>query len=83
MEPNHNNNQQQANNRKQLLAKYAKYSAFAFQMIGLFVGLSLGGNWLDKHWNFSFPFLTLTGVTIALVGSFYALFSIVKEDDQK
>ena len=83
MQPNHNNNQQPENNRKQSLAKYAKYSAFAFQMIGLFVGLSLGGNWLDKHWQFSFPYLTLLGVTIALVASFYALFSLVKEDDSK
>ena len=83
MQPNHKPNQQpQPNNRKQSLAKYAKFSAFAFQMIGTFVALSLGGNWLDKHYQFKFPYFTLLGVLVALVAIFYSLFSLVNRPDE-
>lgn len=72
-------------NKRQSLAKYAKFSAFAFQMIGLFVGLSLGGNWLDNHWQLAFPYFTLAGVFLALVAIFYSLYNLVREtpDDEQ
>lgn len=66
-------------NRKQSLNKYARYSAFAFQMIAVFVLLSLGGNWLDKRMGYAFPYFTLAGVFIALISIFYSLFNLVKK----
>lgn len=83
MLPNQPPNPQQ--NKRQSLAKYAKFSAFAFQMIGLFVGLSLGGNWLDEHWAFTFPYFTLAGVFLALIAIFYSLYNLVREtpDEEK
>lgn len=64
--------------------KYAKYSAIAFQWIGAFVGLSLGGDWLDKYLQHTFPIFTLTGVFLALFIIFYSLFKLVspKNKDQ-
>ena len=75
MEPS-NNHKPQANNRKQSLTNYAKYSAFAFQMIGVFVALSLGGNWIDQQLNLIFPYFTLLGLFIALSTIFYSLYAI-------
>ena len=80
MEPN-NNHKPQANNRKQSLTNYAKYSAFAFQMIGVFVALSLCGNWIDKHWNLKFPYFTLLGVFIALIAIFYSLYALTTKSN--
>jgi hypothetical protein len=51
-------------------------------MIGTFVALSLGGNWLDKHYQFKFPYFTLLGVLVALVAIFYTLFSLVNQPDE-
>lgn len=80
MEPNR---KPQQNNRKQSLTNYAKYSAFAFQMIGVFVALSLGGNWVDKHWQLKFPYFTLLGVFVSLVSIFYSLYAIINRNDSE
>ncbi len=80
MEQNH---KPQQNNRKQSLTNYAKYSAFAFQMIGVFVALSLGGNWVDKHWEFKFPYFTLLGVLVSLVSIFYSLYALINRNDSE
>jgi hypothetical protein len=48
-------------------------------MIGTFVVLSLGGNWIDRHYQFKFPYFTLLGVLIALIAIFYSLFSLVNQ----
>jgi uncharacterized sodium:solute symporter family permease YidK len=68
--------------RRQSLSKYAKYSAFAFQMIGIFVLLSLGGNWLDKKKGYEFPYFTLAGVFLALISIFYTLFKLVNKSNK-
>ncbi len=68
-------------NRKQSLNKYAKYSSLAFQMIAVFVGFSLGGDWIDKNYQFKFPYFTLLGVLFALVSVFYLLFKLIKEEN--
>ncbi len=68
--------------QKQLLIKYAKYSAIAFQMVGAFVAFSLGGNWVDKHYNLNFPYFTLLGVLIALVSVFYSIFNLTKDKSE-
>jgi hypothetical protein len=81
MEPN-NNHKPQLNNRKQSLINYAKYSAFAFQMIGIFVALSLGGNWVDKHWNLTFPYFTLLGVLLSLISIFYTLYALINKNNE-
>jgi hypothetical protein len=81
MEPN-NNLKTQLNNRKQSLINYAKYSAFAFQMIGIFVALSLGGNWVDKHWNLTFPYFTLLGVLLSLISIFYTLYVLINKNNE-
>lgn len=81
MEPN-NNHKPQPNSRKQSLTSYAKYSAFAFQMIGIFVALSLGGNWVDKHWNLKFPYFTLLGVLVSLVSIFYTLYALINKNNE-
>ena len=80
MEPNR---KPQQNNRKQSLTNYAKYSAFAFQMIGVFVALSLGGNWLDKYWQFKFPYFTLLGVLVSLISIFYSLYALINRNDSE
>lgn len=80
MEPNR---KPQQNNRKQSLTNYAKYSAFAFQMIGVFVALSLSGNWLDKYWQFKFPYFTLLGVLVSLISIFYSLYSLINRNDSE
>jgi hypothetical protein len=80
MEPNR---KPQQNNRKQSLTNYAKYSAFAFQMIGVFVALSLGGNWVDKHWQLKFPYFTLLGVLVSLISIFYSLYALINRNDSE
>jgi presenilin-like A22 family membrane protease len=57
--------------------KYLIFSALAFQWIGVFVLLSLGGNWLDKRMEHHFPIFTLLGVFLALFVIFYTLFKFV------
>jgi len=52
-------------------------------MIAVFVLLSLGGNWLDKHFQLSFPALTLTGVFIALVVIFYNVYTFAKAAEKE
>jgi len=69
-------------NRKSQFSKYAKYSGFAFQMIAVFVGLSLGGDWLDKKMENQFPLFTLIGVFVALISVFYSLFALLKKDNE-
>lgn len=80
MEPNR---KPQQNNRKQSLTNYAMYSAFAFQMIGVFVALSLGGNWVDKHWQLKFPYFTLLGVLVSLISIFYSLYALINRNDSE
>lgn len=80
MEPNR---KPQQNNRKQSLTNYAKYSAFAFQIIGVFVALSLGGNWVDKHWQLKFPYFTLLGVLVSLISIFYSLYALINRNDSE
>jgi hypothetical protein len=63
------------------LTEYVKYSAFAFQLIALFVVFSLGGNWLDKQTHQSFPLFTLLGVAIALAVVFYLIFRLIKNNN--
>lgn len=79
MEPE--NNRQRRHDRRQSLSKYARYSAFAFQMIGIFLLLSLGGNWLDKKMEYGFPYFTLGGVLLALVSIFYTLYTLVSNNN--
>ncbi len=63
-------------------SKYAKFSAIAFQWIILFVGLSLGGNYLDEYFGNHFPGYTLLGVFLALFIIFYTLYKLVtKQND--
>lgn len=81
MEPS-NNHKPRANNQKQSQTNYAKYSAFAFQMIGVFVALSLGGNWVDQQLNLKFPYFTLLGLFIALVSIFYSLYAITNKNSR-
>jgi hypothetical protein len=50
-------------------------------MIGVFVALSLGGNWIDKHWNLKFPYFTLLGVFIALIAIFYSLYALTTKSN--
>jgi hypothetical protein len=45
-------------------------------MIGVFVALSLGGNWIDQQLNLKFPYFTLLGLFIALSTIFYSLYAI-------
>lgn len=61
--------------------KYAKFSAMAFQWIVLFVGLSLGGDWLDTYLGNDFPLLTLIGVFLSLFIIFYSLYKLVSNQD--
>lgn len=61
--------------------KYAKYSSLAFQWVGGFVALSLGGNWLDNYLTLAFPAFTLTGVFVALFIIFYSLYKLVSKPD--
>lgn len=73
--------QEELSNRKSQFSKYAKFSGFAFQMIAVFVLLSLGGDWLDKRMENKFPLFTLIGVFVALISIFYTLFSFLKKDN--
>ncbi|MCC6684386.1 MAG: AtpZ/AtpI family protein [Bacteroidia bacterium] len=50
-------------------------------MIGVFVVLSLGGNWLDKHFSMHFPAFTLAGVVLALISVFYFIFKLIRNQD--
>ncbi len=63
--------------------KYAKFSAIAFQWIILFVGLSLGGDWLDTYLLNNFPLFTLIGVFLALFIIFYSLYKLVTNQDSE
>lgn len=74
--------QEELSNRKSQFSKYAKFSGFAFQMIAVFVLLSLGGDWLDKRMENKFPLFTLIGVFVALISIFYTLFSFLKKDNE-
>jgi uncharacterized sodium:solute symporter family permease YidK len=62
--------------------KYVAFSALAFQWIGVFVILSLGGNWLDEHFQHHFPIFTLLGVFVALFVIFYSIFKLVNKSNQ-
>jgi hypothetical protein len=62
--------------------KYVVFSGLAFQWIGLFVLLSLGGNWLDKYLKNHFPAFTLTGVFLALLFIFYSIFRLANQSNK-
>jgi hypothetical protein len=51
-------------------------------MIGVFVALSLGGNWVDQQMNLKFPYFTLLGLFIALVSIFYSLYAITNKNSR-
>jgi F0F1-type ATP synthase assembly protein I len=53
-----------------------KYSNLAFQMIGVIVSTALGGKYLDKWLNTSFPVFTLV---LVLFGVFAALYLVLKD----
>ncbi|MBX7203843.1 MAG: hypothetical protein K1X81_00305 [Bacteroidia bacterium] len=50
-------------------------------MIGVFVVLSLGGNWVDKYFSMHFPAFTLAGVLLAFVSVFYFIFKLIRNQD--
>ncbi len=60
---------------------YVKYSSYAFQMVVLFITLSLGGNWLDGYLGLKFPAFTLVGVFLAIFIIFYALYKLIQQND--
>ena len=62
--------------------KYVVFSALAFQWIGAFVILSLGGNWLDERMGNKFPGFTLLGVFVALFVIFYSIFKLVNKSNR-
>jgi hypothetical protein len=80
-----NQKQKQSNplSTKQSFKKYAAVSALAFQWIGLFVLLSLGGNWLDHFLKYHFPIFTLAGVFLALCFIFYSIFKLAKQSNRE
>jgi F0F1-type ATP synthase assembly protein I len=53
-----------------------KYSNLAFQMIGVIVSTAIGGKYLDKWLNTSFPVFTLV---LVIVGVFAALYLVLKD----
>jgi ATP synthase protein I len=55
---------------------WLKYSNLAFQMIGVIVSTALGGKYLDKWLNTSFPVFTLV---LVLFGVFAALYLVLKD----
>jgi hypothetical protein len=67
---------------KPISNKIVGYSALGFQWIVVFVGLSLGGNWIDKTKQLSFPAFTLLGVFLALFIIFYSLFKLVSNQNK-
>jgi F0F1-type ATP synthase assembly protein I len=79
---NQKQNQSNPQSTKQSYKKYAAVSALAFQWIGLFVLLSLGGNWLDHYLDNHFPIFTLAGVFLALFFIFYSIFKLAKQSNQ-
>ncbi len=79
MQPNQHQNRQQ---KKPLLNSYAKFSAIAFQMVILFAGLALGGNHLDNYWEFNFPFLTLSGVLLAMIAMVVILLKVINNNPE-
>lgn len=60
---------------------YAKYTAIAFQYVAVFILLSLGGNYLDEHYDFGFPYFTLAGVFLGLVFIFYSVYKLISKND--
>jgi predicted MFS family arabinose efflux permease len=48
-----------------------RYSNIAAQMIAMIVGGTLGGKWLDKYLQLSFPVLTLCGALFSVLASVY------------
>jgi apolipoprotein N-acyltransferase len=69
-----------AQQNKPSFSKYAKYSAFAFQFVAIFVALSLGGNWLDERMGYEFPIYTLVGVFVSLIAIFYSLYTFINKE---
>ncbi|MFO7939608.1 MAG: AtpZ/AtpI family protein [Bacteroidales bacterium] len=62
---------------KQSLARYARYSSIAFQMVAVVVLFVLGGVKLDALWKaMDFPLATLVG---AIVGVVLALYYSLKD----
>lgn len=57
---------------KQSLARYARYSAIAFQMVAVVVLFVLGGVKLDSLWEaMEFPLATLVGSVLGVVLALY------------
>lgn len=49
------------------------------QMVGIIIGLTFLGKFLDKVFNFSIPFLTIVGILIGLMGAMYFMISTLKK----
>ncbi|MDP2175977.1 MAG: AtpZ/AtpI family protein [Bacteroidota bacterium] len=58
---------------------YIKYSSMGIQMVGIIIGLTFLGKFLDKVFNFSIPFLTIVGILIGLMGAMYFMISTLKK----
>lgn len=48
-----------------------KYSGLAFNMIAIIASISLGGKYLDKYMENSFPYFTLIGVLFSVFAAVY------------
>ncbi|MCU0423183.1 MAG: hypothetical protein MUC81_10255 [Bacteroidia bacterium] len=51
-------------------------------MVILFAGLALGGNHLDNYWEFNFPFLTLSGVLLAMIAMVVILLKVINNNPE-
>lgn len=58
------------------MAKYARYSGLAFQMIAVVLIVLYGGIKLDEYLEFEFPLFTILG---AIIGVVLAIYYAVKD----
>jgi F0F1-type ATP synthase assembly protein I len=55
------------------LNDYARWSSLSFQMIGVILALVFLGHYLDSYFQFTQPFLTITGSVLGAGLAFYLL----------
>lgn len=58
----------------------ARYSGLGIQMLAPILGGALGGNWLDKHYQFETPVFT---IVLTLLGIGLAFYVVIKELSEK
>jgi hypothetical protein len=75
MEPNPKNDL-----RKKWPELYGRYAALGFQMAGSVLFFTWLGLKADRHFDFKYPVLTITGSIIGIVAAFYFLFKQTKPD---